>query len=88
MIKIKDNWIKSPLLSNTVYKTEHKLQFLSQSFDFLIPIFLQPNVVDLQYFKLWILQDYTVFKFESIKGKYHHIAIIQGLENLYLWVFV
>ena len=28
--------------------------------DFLIPISLQPNVVDLRYFKLWILLDQII----------------------------
>ena len=50
--------------------------------NFPIVITLQPDVVDLGYFKLWILVDQIVW---NIKGFQYPVAEILGLENLDLW---
>ena len=52
--------------------------------DFLIPIPLQRNVVNLRYFKLWIMLDTIIFVW-NIKGLHHLVAKIYGLESLSLW---
>ena len=55
--------IKNIILKNTSFKNKTKfkgIESLSQTLNFLIPISLEPNVVDLWYFKL-ILFDLTEF---------------------------
>ena len=51
--------------------------------DFLIPISLVPNVVDLSYFKLLILLHWLIL-FWIIKASYHLVANIYGFEYLRL----
>ena len=46
--------------------------------DFLIPISVQPDVIDLRYFKLWLLL-YQTIKILNIKGL--HNLVVQVLEN-------
>ena len=52
--------------------------------DFLILVYLQPNVTDLRYFKAWILSDQLI-KVWNIKGVHFKVAKILGLESLSLW---
>ena len=48
------------------WKLQKSLVFVTNS-GFLIPIFLQTNVIDLRYFKLWILLNHKI-KVWNIKG--------------------
>ena len=43
---------------------------------------MQPNVVDLRYFKLWILLNQIIFEISKVKP--HQVAKIQGSENFSL----
>ena len=52
--------------------------------DFLILISLQPNLVNLRYFKLWILL-VKIFSVWNIKGLIHSVAQIWGFK---IWVCV
>ena len=52
---------------------------------FLTPISLRPDVVDLRYFKLWILF-YQIVEVWNIKGLHYRIAKIYGLEHFNLWL--
>ena len=51
--------------------------------DFLITISLQPNVVDLRYFKLWILLN-QIIRVWNIKGLQHRVLKILGFKYLIL----
>ena len=51
-----------------------KIESLTNS-DFLIPLSLQPNVVDPRYFKLWIMMD-QIIKVWNIKGLRHLVLDI------------
>ena len=52
--------------------------------DLIIPISLQPNVVDLRSFKLWILLHQIILVW-NIKSLKHQFSKIWGSENLSLW---
>ena len=54
----------------------HKLWFSN--------LYFRPNVVDLWYFKLWILLD-QIFEVWNIKGLHQQIEKIKGEENLSWW---
>ena len=51
---------------------------------------LQPNIVNLKYFKPWIIFIIHVQIIEvcNIKGLHHQVAKIKELENLSLWQFL
>ena len=55
------------------------IESLPQNSDFIIPLSLQPNVVDLRYFKLWIMFDQMIFKFVIIKGLQNQVTKIKGI---------
>ena len=61
----------------------HKLRFLKW-------VSLQPNIVNLKYFKPWIMFIIHVQIIEvcNIKGLHHQVARIKELENLSLWQFL
>ena len=52
--------------------------------DFLITISLEPNVVDLRYFKLWILLDQIIWVW-NIKGLQHRVLKILRFKYLILF---
>ena len=52
--------------------------------DFLITISLEPNVVDLNYFKLWILLDQIIWVW-NIKGLQHRVLKILRFKYLNLF---
>ena len=52
--------------------------------DFLITISLEPNVVDLRYFKLWILLDQIIWVWNIIKGLQHRVLKILRFKYLIL----
>ena len=54
--------------------TERNWAFVTNS-DFLIPISLQPNVVDLRYFKLWNILKQIIWVWH-IKGLHYQVAKI------------
>ena len=53
------------------------------NFDFLITISLEPNVVDLRYFKLWILLN-QIIRVWNIRGSQHPVLKILGFKYLIL----
>jgi len=59
-------------------------EFLPQTLIFIIPISLQPEGVNLLYFKLSLF-DLTEFIVWNILGIRHCVAKILGLENQRLW---
>ena len=66
------------MYTDTSVSAERNWVFVTNS-DFLIPISLQPNVVDLRYFKLWIM----LFKFEILRicGK-NSIPLFQKTKSI------
>ena len=68
----------------TKYLTKKVLSYIKRNWvfatnsDFLILISYEPNVIDLRYFKLWILLDQVILVW-NIKGLHHHVAKIWGL---------
>ena len=61
-----------------------ELSLCATNSDFLITIYLEPNVVDLRYFKLWILLDQT-FWILNIKGLQVYNIRFQRFECWSLW---
>jgi len=48
--------------------------------DFLIPKYFQPNIVDLRYFKLWIMLD-QIIQVWNIKGLNLPVAVVKGIRK-------
>ena len=64
---------------NFLSNIERNLVFVTNS-DFLVSMSLQPNAVDLRYFKLYILIEKVIWVW-NIKGLHQKVAEIYGLEN-------
>ena len=66
------------------FPTSQKSWVFATNSDFLISISLQPNAVDLRYFKLLILIN-KITKVWNIKGFHHKVAKILESEYFSLW---
>ena len=60
------------------------IEFLPQTKKGLMPIYLQPDGINLQNFKLWIF-DLIEFSAWNSNGLKHRVSEILGLENQRLW---
>ena len=69
-------------LSLYCYLVDTCLLSIYQTIYRCILISLQPEVLDLRYFKLWTLLDQIVW---NIRGLHHQVVKISGLENMILW---
>ena len=65
------------------FKSERNWVFATNS-DFIITISLEPNVVDLRYFKLWILLTTLIWVW-NITSLHHRVLKILGFKYLILF---